>query len=723
MGLLIKLNNNDTNLKSLKFGQDRPGGGDSGQPYIQKPIPPPTNDNIPNVDDFLLRGGLDAPKTALEDIARLTKYMFDGKSPKGALFVTKQNLLSRIAPKTEASKGTAYAGGPLNSGVYTPLSTLAQAGVGFLGEHLDKQGIDPTGTFPTLSLKKYEDIIKSQTPDDFKDTNRLVLLDSLIKKDNPGNLGSDLNYTLNKGNSVIEYDGGPGSILGIGKTNIRFADQRTGKNNPKIPKKFFIPDSEIGDFSIFKRPETSDVNYNDLLGASKAEGLIPKQNFLSDGGQFGEINGQRRYFGPHLTNQPSQSRNPTIKPKSNPTGQDLLGPKGYQVGNNLKYQTDQSSSTYYSPIEDKLNNSYNRQLTSPSQFLLGDTWRVTDNDLIIPDYSSYNTLKRDYTDAAISSSGGGLWDQFNTNAIIHKDGYLADLDKNAGTWKIGDTVNINQNNAYPGGIAPDFRKTPRQKRGLYPLPSTAQNPEQLQGLPGYGDMGKGETYSNYLTVEKNLAKGKTNDLTANTLQKIYYSSNNSSFITPTNPFTSNITETGDIIPFRIKIINPELPKSDGITLTFRAYIDDFSDSYNADWKAQNYMGRAESFWKYNSFGRSISLGFTVVADSKNHIGSMYDHLNTLAASLAPTYTSQGYMAGNIHEVTVGNYILNQTGIIQGLTYDITDESPWDVDEKLPLYIKVTGFKFTPIQTFRPESLFSGPTNKFINQKINQPINP
>jgi hypothetical protein len=45
-----------------------------------------------------------------------------------------------------------------------------------------------------------------------------------------------------------------------------------------------------------------------------------------------------------------------------------------------------------------------------------------------------------------------------------------------------------------------------------------------------------------------------------------------------------------------------------------------------------------------------------------------------------------------------------------------DESPWDVDKKLPLYIKVTGFKFTPIQTFRPESLFSGPTNKFINQK-------
>ena len=32
--------------------------------------------------------------------------------------------------------------------------------------------------------------------------------------------------------NIISYSGGPGSILGVGKTNIKFADQRTGKNNP-----------------------------------------------------------------------------------------------------------------------------------------------------------------------------------------------------------------------------------------------------------------------------------------------------------------------------------------------------------------------------------------------------------------------------------------------------------------------------------------------------------
>ena len=52
MGLLIKLNNGDTLLKSLKFGHDRPGGGDSGQPFIQSPI---GEQNQPSVldTDFL----------------------------------------------------------------------------------------------------------------------------------------------------------------------------------------------------------------------------------------------------------------------------------------------------------------------------------------------------------------------------------------------------------------------------------------------------------------------------------------------------------------------------------------------------------------------------------------------------------------------------------------------------------------------------------------------
>ena len=74
------------------------------------------------------------------------------------------------------------------------------------------------------------------------------------------------------------------------------------------------------------------------------------------------------------------------------------------------------------------------------------------------------------------------------------------------------------------------------------------------------------------------------------------------------------------------------------------------------------------------------------------------------------------MAGNIHKLTVGNYISNQYGIITGLTYEIMEESPWDIEpgKQLPMYIKVTGFQFTPIHNFRPEYK-KGSSPKFVNQ--------
>ena len=120
------------------------------------------------------------------------------------------------------------------------------------------------------------------------------------------------------------------------------------------------------------------------------------------------------------------------------------------------------------------------------------------------------------------------------------------------------------------------------------------------------------------------------------------------------------------------------------------------------------MGRAEKFYKYNSFNRSISLGFTIVADSEANLPIMYEQLNTLAASLAPTYTTFGYMAGNLHQLTIGDYVVNQTGIMTGLTYEVIEDSPWEIRDKsqLPLYIKVSGIKFTPIHSFRPESQFN-----------------
>lgn len=238
-----------TNLKSLKFGQDRPGGGSSNQPFIvQGDIDAITTEDLGRTGgaDLILRGGYLTPARATKDLSRLFKlftqggyqiglsidtdpFGFNPSSPDlnvsfgtfGASFTAKQNLLSRIGTDIDGgypllATPLKLANGPLNEGVYTPLSTLGQALGNAGGLHLFKQGINPyTGgpkyAFMISPLGAEEAGIKN------KNINRLVYL----YKDKVASRSGSTDTTL------FSYNGGPGSVLGIGKTTIKTSSDRT----------------------------------------------------------------------------------------------------------------------------------------------------------------------------------------------------------------------------------------------------------------------------------------------------------------------------------------------------------------------------------------------------------------------------------------------------------------------------------------------------------------
>ena len=284
----MALINLTTNLKSLKFGSDQPGGGSSNQPYIQTDIPNQTSPLNGGADsDFLLRGGITAPLDAAKDVLRLSKFFIDTKSPNGLFFTLKQNLLSRTSVRTQASTGPSYGGanGGVNQGIYTPIGTLAQAGVGFTGTHLNLLGLDPSspmsgivngGLFPNLGLNRYGEKI---TFNQEANSNRLVGLyqvKTLQRTRIPYGLEG---FLSNSNNIVLSYGGGPNSILGIGKTNIYFADQRTGLNNPNTnpPENTIFTIEQVGNSDIIrtnwskfsgKSPHGITLDYNDVLNLS-----------------------------------------------------------------------------------------------------------------------------------------------------------------------------------------------------------------------------------------------------------------------------------------------------------------------------------------------------------------------------------------------------------------------------------------------------------------------
>jgi hypothetical protein len=738
MGLLIKLQNSDTTLKSLKFGHDRPGGGSSNQPYIKTPIDRPDTPALNS--DFLLRGGISAPLNAAEDVARLTKYFFDFRNPSGLLFTTKQNLLSRTGTKTEASFGPAYGGfskgidlktgnislnqnnGFFNEGIYTPLSTLAEAGVVAFGGHLNKQGIDPTGLIPGLSIRKYQDVVYDNNREERNFEDPKVPLSLVRKSQNASDRAGRMvvKKTSQDLKTQQELNQGPSQI------NLSRTSADTSTRNSTLQKSEQIINNFLKKWDAYrdkqaikklnraqssedKAIDKSDTLFSQVISAENADKVFNNRllklwngsglNLSRPSNSISSVlysysGGPNSVLGFGNTDIRFATTNDgvTALRTNNLTIEDLN-----IIRKEPSFQTTQIFGNLYSPnpgvsliYQEKFKIS--PFLTNPeSIFFTGnpDNDYLEDYNLkseiqpwvqnfIIPgesneDPKTYLTGSQRQPETDLFTFPLNASSKYNENIDkFSPDGEK--IDNNLITAGRNSYQESHNNNVYqPGTLTPitDIRtyNTLTQNK-INALSST-------RGTP---------VYKTKTTDDKSL------DL------KVYYNSS-----TERNS-KSLLTDFNDLIDFNFTIINPTSPSSPGLVLDFRAYIDSFSDSYNGDWKAQTYMGRAEKFYKYNSFDRDISLGFTIVADNQNNLEEMYSQLNTLASSIAPFYTAQGYMAGVLHKLTVGNYVNKQYGILQGLTFEITDETPWQIKggSQLPLYIKVTGITFKPIHNFRPE---------------------
>jgi hypothetical protein len=240
-----------TNLKTLRFGNDQPGYGSSGLPYIQTAIPdlinatgtfnpifrPGSTGNL----DYPIRGGdikfnIGTQTFTLStqiDKTRIRKFFED--APRGKAFIEKQIGLQLSNPKVETGN-TLYGFGQSltlpglleNTRVYNKgLNTLAQVGASGTGAHAIRHGLLPFNPFQ----KHYYDIVNSQNVDNQSVNNRLFILNNLKMSSNLGQIANaneignintvnTLGISLNK-NFIFQYWGGPGSTYGIGVTTVK----------------------------------------------------------------------------------------------------------------------------------------------------------------------------------------------------------------------------------------------------------------------------------------------------------------------------------------------------------------------------------------------------------------------------------------------------------------------------------------------------------------------
>lgn len=256
-----------TDLTSLKYGQDRPRDGSSGQPYIQSPLPQNATvdqrrfyELVRTSLDWPVRGGtaeslngLPIPLTAKQDAERIKKFI--NSFPRGKAFIDKQVFLQQANPKTEVGVITnaniindsssflsqLVSNSNFGSLEYTRVynngaNTLRQIGAMGSGAHFDRSGNVPYNPFQLT----YAYTVGQQNRDNDSTNNRLRILYEL-KINSQGNVKmSNLQQaklsleTINKlglsrnQDLIQQYLGGPNSTLGNGYTYVRRFSNTTG---------------------------------------------------------------------------------------------------------------------------------------------------------------------------------------------------------------------------------------------------------------------------------------------------------------------------------------------------------------------------------------------------------------------------------------------------------------------------------------------------------------
>ena len=470
--------------------------------------------------------------------------------------------------------------------------------------------------------------------------------------------------------NILSYPGGPNAPLGIGKTNIRFADQRTGINNAN--GKGMVE-------GTYQTTRSSGRTANNIISP------------LTKGASGKYLD----YTGGNLFN------NPLTFPNGEPVV--TLGGSGYNLRNsNNVYQSGSLKPDNQVVNSQKILKSVDYDPINPEKSKQQGGLKINTN-------TSWNASNYNLPSVGVNSPQNTSLNYVNNTQpqpqstwVYNQELILEEDQETVGSARVGSP------------IIQDFRAKLREKLGdgtqnqklatesgatpISPNYSGSAAYENRVNIGGKSKLGPGYKFGKNLTSYTSGSQiGPVDKINALNL----YSS--------TDVTTNEVKN--DLVKFRIAAINNKNPTLKTF-MHFRAFIDNFSDSYNATWNPINYLGRGESFYTYNGFTRTISLGWTVAAQSKEELMPMYRKLNYLASNLTPDYTGKGYMVGNLVQLTIGGYLYEQVGFITALTYDIPAESPWEIGindtgdydhtvKEMPHILKVTGFSFTPIHDFIP----------------------
>jgi hypothetical protein len=689
-----------TNLKSLKYGHDSPGGGDSAQPYIKVDINKVDSGfnefRLTRFDDGLIRGGIiGATNAAVVDTLRIGKFFTD--LPRGPLFLVKQAGLQLSNPRLEVPKnpinivqgGTDNLLSATTGGLLAPtriynlgINTIAQIPVNAFGGHFNRHGLLPVQDKDS----KYEAVVKANN--NLSQASQIAGIANTFLTGIPTpqattefissanrlfNLTKELGIYGKRGKTPMGYFNNVAVSTGGGQARATFTNNsnQTNLQGVTVLSNTRKPEIEVGE----NIPSLSYLGGpNSVYGIGNTD---IKRSIITN------FNPNKELF-----------RDTTIRTVDN-----LTRIEDQNIAND---QYLAASATGISRIDPRL---YPYVDVNDPNY---DPISIRDNTVI--EYTDVQPRLRKYyelTDALNKiSSRSELYNIIDTDKLYSSNftssNYSVQI-RNVSTTE-GSITRLKNDITYFNGIVDDkFNFQRVTLKGFNSWNAVAR--EQR-----IGDFGKAETQilnvsgSNIVKTKKIVGRADSINLTPLFEREKYWSGDGGSLKSDWVAINGVNYNTRDLAKFRIQAINTDSPDL-GNFMVFRALLTNLTDNVDADWNDVNYVGRGNPFYIYGGSTRKVSIGFKVAALSAEEMAPMYSKLNYLMSTLMPDYGAGNVMRGSLHRMTIGNYFDAQLGILTSLSYTIPNDSPWEIalDEPeggirqliLPHILEVS-LGFTPI---------------------------
>ena len=645
----MPLINLQTNLTSLKYGNDRINEGSSGQPYItsdpngntslslgtanivggvlrllgvnQVPLIPNVStqlsrskagrfvNQVLGTDDFIRGGAIGSAQAAVNDTFRIGAFLTS--LPRGPLFIAKQVGLQLSNPKLEVKKGgKALIGGILKAlftaspaqalssvtgGLLSPtriynlgINTLAQVPANAFGIHFSRHGLLPIQDEET----KYEKVVAYNNRDD-SSNNRLVELKN--------------QFSLGEGgaNPFEATDNFAQARKNINEKNKEF------RKDYRDQKKLYRQD--------VKNVKAANKNLSNV-GLNAIDGIESTDTF------------------PKPT-KPKAPRYIKFKPADLVIDSYLSGPGStYGIGTTLLRR--------YTFTEDQLKND---EAELNSKLYAGKT--RLDGSVI------------DYT--------VGAGKEANTSIQFHSE--IGAPDKAALTVALAQGINATYA-ALQSKIFKTLTQTIPNTGGYTATPYnynsaiSTKDPLVNRDAADFNYYGVGSVPLEYTGSKRTYDNSDVFKREDAGIMSVLFRSVNP-WVQPTsNPNDATLNQNEQ-------------------RWIFSAYMSGYKDNFDATWNDVNYSGRAESFYIYNKFKRTVNFNLKIPCFNKIELFEKHRTLGQLASVTAGSY--EGVLMGGVMiKVNLGNYLKGEYAILNNVSYSIPDDASWDIadDALLSMYI-------------------------------------